>query len=367
MAPIDFRMPDGSVISPNWDAAISMAPPVGELNTQLLPKLFACMMFSTEDRAAIAAPQNQILGVGGMGVGGGGGLLGFGSGMNQHGVPSVSQGGGWTRNTGGQGARVDSDGMDSSIFRSAVHAQGGDGEEAEADQPVLHLWQKHQMDSPGNGKFRGGASGYTGTVFYGVRSSKRGGTAGGGAIPRMLVGQGLFGGYPSNAAPGVGIENSNILDLMAKSERNIPTSPEEIITGRALTGDYILPGAAVARPPRVVYEGSVSAGGGAPGGKGYGDVLEREPQAVVNDVRDEIISDWTACNVYHVAYDAGTWTADLEKTRQLRSREHQTRLRLGRTYDEFEKDWSKKKPPEDQLVYYGSWPDAKMVRPIIRI
>jgi hypothetical protein len=36
-------------------------------------------------------------------------------------------------------------------------------------------------------------------------------------------------------------------------------------------------------------------------------------------------------------------------------------------YDEFEKEWLKKKPPEDQLTYYGSWPDAKMVTPIIRI
>jgi N-methylhydantoinase B/oxoprolinase/acetone carboxylase alpha subunit len=365
MAPIDFRIPDGTVLSPNWDAAISMAPPVGELNTQLLPKLFACMMFSTEDRHQIAAPQNQILGTGGMGVGGGG--FGFGSGLNQHGVPNVSQGGGWTRNTGGQGARVDSDGMDSSIFRSAVHATGSDGEEAEADQPVLHLWQKHQTDSPGNGKFRGGASGYTASVFYGVPSSKRPGTGGGVVIPRMLVGQGLFGGYPSNAAPGVGIENSNILELLAKGEKNIPTSPEEIIRGRVIKGDYLLPGPTSARPPRVVYEGSVSAGGGAPGGKGYGDVLEREPQAVVDDVRNEIISRWTASNVYHVAYDAETWTADEEETRRLRKLEHETRLRQGRSYDEFEKEWSLKKPSEDQLVYYGSWPDAKTVKPVIRI
>ena len=68
-----------------------------------------------------------------------------------------------------------------------------------------------------------------------------------------------------------------------------------------------------ARPARVVYAGSLSAGGGAAGGQGYGDVLEREPQAVVNDVRDEIISDWTARNVYHVAYDVATWTADVEE------------------------------------------------------
>ena len=121
------------------------------------------------------------------------------------------------------------------------------------------------------------------------------------------------------------------------------------------------------RPARVVYEGSLSSGAGAAGGQGYGDVLERDPQAVVNDVRDEIISDRTAANVYHVAYDEETWTADEEKTAELRKKERDDRLSRGRSYDEFEKEWLTKKPPEDQLTYYGSWPDAKIINVIIRI
>ena len=43
--------------------------------------------------------------------------------------------------------------------------------------------------------------------------------------------------------------------------------------------------------------------------------------------------------------------------------EHEKRLRQGKSYDEFETEWLKKKPPEDQLVYYGSWPDAKSGEP----
>ena len=152
---------------------------------------------------------------------------------------------------------------------------------------------------------------------------------------------------------------------MAKGERNIPTSPEKILKERVVKGDYIL--SATERPPRVAYEGSLAAGGGAPGGKGYGDVLEREPQSVVDDVRNEIISPWVASNVYHVAYDADTWTADEKETEALRKSEHEKRLHIGKGYEEFEQEWLKKKPPEDQLDYYGSWPDAKMVKPIIRI
>ena len=268
LAPIDFRIPDGTFISANWDAAIGRAPHVCENNNELFPKLFACMMFSTKDRLQIAAPINGVGGGGGS-IGGGGGAGGDvgGSGVNQHGVPVVSSGGGWSRNTMGQGARVDSDGMDSALFRSAVYAAGSDAEEAEADIPTLHLWQKHRTDSPGNGRFRGGASGYTATVFYGVPSSKRSGTVGGKVIPRMLVGQGLFGGYASNAAPGVGIENSDILELMAKGEKNIPTSPEEIIRGRVIKGDYLLPGASNARPRGLSMRGLCRPVAGQPAGR----------------------------------------------------------------------------------------------------
>ena len=183
---------------------------------------------------------------------------------------------------------------------------------------------------------------------------------------RMLVGNGLFGGYPPNAAPGVGIENSNVLELLARGEEHVPTTPEEIIMERVIEGEYDLPSSRTPRPARIVYEGSLSTGG-APGGKGYGDVLERKPQSVVDDVRSEIISDWVARNVYHVAYDTETWTADEEKTKELRKLEHEDRLHRAMSYNEFEKEWLKKKPPEDQLTYYGSWPDAEIVNPIIRI
>jgi len=185
-------------------------------------------------------------------------------------------------------------------------------------------------------------------------------------VKRMLVGNGLFGGYPPNAPSGIAVENSNILELMAKGEKNIPTSPEEVFKDKVIEGDYDIPWEIKARPARIVYEGTVSAGG-YPGGKGYGDVLERDPQAVVNDVRAEIISEWIAHNVYHVEYDTELWLADEEKTAGLRNKERENRLQRGKSYDEFEKEWLKRRPPENQLEYYGSWPDAKPLKRIIRL
>jgi len=356
LVPTDYKIPDLTVISPNWDAAISHAPNVGEYNNELLPKLFASMMFSSADRLQIAAPINGVPG------GGGGGGGGFGSGINQWGIPYVGGGGGWTRNTMGQGARVDSDGMDSSLFRSAVHAPGSDGEESEVDEPMLHLWQKHRKDSPGPGKFRGGASGYVGMMVYGPGQVKgTAGPRGANRAGRMLVGNGLFGGYPSVTTPGVAIDDSNLLELLANGERDIPMSPEDVLASKTI----------VERPHQgpvgIAPQGAFRGGMAAAGGYGYGDVLEREPQAVVNDIRDELVSDWAAQRVYHVAYDAATWTADEAKTVELRGAERADRLRRAVPYADFEREWLKKQPPADMLTYYGSWPDAQPLRRIIRI
>jgi len=344
LVPLDFRIPDKTVISPNWDAAISHAPHVGEYQNNLVPKLFASMMFSSEDRKEIAASIN--------GVPGGGGTGG-------RGMPFMGGGQGWVRNTMGQGARAGMDGMDSALFRSAVHAPGSDAEEEEVNAPVLHLWQKHRTDSPGHGKYRGGASGYVGTIIYGVPHVK-GDLRREYARGRILVGQGLFGGYPSVATPGVRINRNNLLELMKKGERNLPTTPEQVIK-EGIIEEY------QDEIPGLVYEGALMVGQATGGGHGYGDVLEREPQAVVDDVRHQIVSDWTAANVYHVAYDIETWTADEEKTAELRKQERKDRLRRAKSYQEFEKGWLQKKPPDDMLTYYGSWPDARMVTPIIRI
>jgi acetophenone carboxylase len=252
--------------------------------------------------------------------------------------------------------------MDSALFASAVHAVGSDAEEVEADHPAIHFWQKHEKDSPGHGKYRGGASGYTATIVYGVPYLKRGSM---GYKAKMPVGQGIFGGYPSYSVPGVTINKTNLLKLLGEGTSDLPTSIEDIVEKKLIEGDYQVH--MIERPPELIYEGAIRASPGRSGGHGYGDALERDPQAVVNDIRDEIISVWAAHNVYHVAYDPETWTVDEPKTKDLRAAERQSRLSRSTGYSEFESQWLRKKPPENQLGYYGSWPDAQTVRPIIRI
>jgi len=121
----------------------------------------------------------------------------------------------------------------------------------------------------------------------------------------------------------------------------------------------------IARTPKVYQEGDLLFGFSG-GGPGYGDPLEREPEAVMEDLKRSIISDWTAQQIYKVAYDVERRKVDLEKTLELRHKEKAARLARGVPFDRFQQEWSQKTPPKEALQYYGTWPDAKPEGPVFR-
>jgi acetophenone carboxylase len=94
--------------------------------------------------------------------------------------------------------------------------------------------------------------------------------------------------------------------------------------------------------------------------------LERSPEDVLDDLRKNIISDWTAENIYRVSYDAERRKLDADKTKQLRDEARRARLASGKSYDEFLAEWNRKSPPKDILQWYGSWPDAEPLGPVFR-
>jgi hypothetical protein len=95
-------------------------------------------------------------------------------------------------------------------------------------------------------------------------------------------------------------------------------------------------------------------------GGGYGDVLERDPAAVVADVEAGYLSGETAREIYFVVYDPDTLAVDAEATRAARDAERQARLGRGRPYQEFVSQWVTEEPPA-HLSYYGSWGDDNSV------
>jgi acetone carboxylase alpha subunit len=91
-------------------------------------------------------------------------------------------------------------------------------------------------------------------------------------------------------------------------------------------------------------------------GGGYGDVLERDPYAVVRDVELNRITDKVAREIFAVAYDPSMFVLDVEGTKELRSQARKTRLERGKPYAEFVKEFVTPEPPKE-LLYYGSWGD----------
>jgi len=86
----------------------------------------------------------------------------------------------------------------------------------------------------------------------------------------------------------------------------------------------------------------------------------------MEDLRKNIISDWTAKNIYRILYDSVRRRVDADATREVRAAERKARISRGLPFAKFEEMWRKQKPPDAALVHYGTWPDAKPTGPVYR-
>jgi len=83
-------------------------------------------------------------------------------------------------------------------------------------------------------------------------------------------------------------------------------------------------------------------------------VLERDPELVMKDLREDLISHENAVNIYHVVYDRNSLLVDVEATQQARAAERHARITRGKPFDAFCKEWVTPEPPTD-IPYMGSW------------
>ncbi len=347
-APLDFVVPEGCLLNAGPEAAVSQSVYACWQMLTLTPIVFSKMMYASAQRALVTA-----------------------SAGNNHTVPfiyaGVNQWGGrvadllgYPFNAEGLGARADLDGVDCYGFPMAHTGLGPDVEDVESETFFLHLFQNELPDSGGPGKHRGGTGVESALVLYHV---PRAVFSSMGATTRVLIGQGLFGGYPPPAVPGIHIVGTDVLEKLGKGEP-MPTDFRELATARPLAGQYRFE--RTMRPSRMIGKGDVVSVI-ASGGSGYGDVLEREPAAVARDVREHRVSPRAALEIYGVVLDPATGEPDGEATAARRAEIRQERLARGKPWAEFMAEWSKLRPPDDMLTCYGSWPDAKPVRPVMRL
>ncbi len=347
-APLDFVVPKGTYLDANWDASVANSPVANCATVTAISLAMAKLLFASGEHDLATAVYSAT------------GCSFHVAGVNQWGVlfadilANVF-------NAEGGGARTNRDGIDSWGFPYGCWGKGPDVEDMENEQPHLHLFFKHRQNSMGFGKYRGGAGTTIGVAVHSVPSLVYQSNSKNHKVPTAV---GLFGGYPPATHPGITVVNTNYFEKMKRGDKDLPTNAIEMVKERTIKGEYLIEGNI--RDARPYQRGDIFIGS-SPGGGGYGDVLERDPEAVIQDLENGFISEWVAKNVYKVVYDPETRILDEEATQKAREQEREARKRRGQPFDQFMEEWSKKRPAEEALAYFGKWPTGEPVREIVRI
>ena len=347
-APIDFVFPAGILLNPDKLAATSCCVYIGMQARCATHNCFAKMLFSTRAgwRQVASAPGSQH-------------TAQICSGHSQWNL-AVSDVLSFSLNTQGQGGRAAADGMDAYGFAWCAFGRAPDCEQVEGELPLTVTLSQHWKDSSGPGRHRGGSGAVQQWMIHKVPQLLSLCMGNGSKVP---LGQPLFGGYASAPIPGISVKKANLLRRMKEGDPQLALDHRQIFEQRDIQGDWKFE--LIARTPDLYAEGDLLFGFSG-GGPGYGDPLERAPELVVDDLKKNIISSWTANSIYRVAMDRDGRKVDSARTEELRAEERKARLARGRPYDEFVAAWSQQSPPAEILEWYGSWPDGTMLRPIFR-
>ena len=250
----------------------------------------------------------------------------------------------------GGGARADADGEHGIAPIFAAMSDTGEQEVNEQEVPFLQLVSKKILkDNQAFGKFRGGM-GYEMMVatkdseFWGFMVTCLG--------SKFPITQGLFGGYACPTYPLCKVKEDDIYEVMKDTPEHFRHSMVEVMNEQPFKNaqysthhmglQYEL---AKRGELYMISQGS---------GGGYGDVLEREPESVLEDLRNDLISHSVAHDIYQVRYDEETLALDAEATEKARVTLRKKRLKKGMTYKQYMKKHVTKKPPE-YPPFYGCW------------
>jgi acetophenone carboxylase len=347
-APFTFVIPKGTVLNPDDRAATSCSVMVCTGVMSACANAFAKMMFASQEHDRVAASASNA------------GNAVVIAGMTQWGLPFADMVA-YSINTEGMGGRPGSAGMNAFGFPWCPFGRAPDVEMMENEFPILIPLSQHWMDSSGAGKHRGGV----GTVQPWVAHQ----------APMVLLmciadnsklqtPQPLFGGYAPCTVPGIGIRAPGLMEAL-KAGEPIDLDFRTIMEQRSIGGQWEVE--FMGRSIRPYDEGDVMAFCFSAGGAGYGDPLEADPEEVARDFVGGLISEWTMREIYKVAYDTVEQVVLTEETEQLRTDERAARAARDSDWAMFEAEWSQLSPPEDLLVWFGSWPEGVATAPVMRM
>lgn len=228
---------------------------------------------------------------------------------------------------GGAAARSFGDGFSHAGQITSYASSIGNVEGAEWKLPILYAFRRRLPDSGGPGKFRGGLTAAAAVVPYKVEQLVLAATNTAGTEASNA--HGIEGGYPGAGSHGLIVRQSEIWSQLRAGA--LPDEMEgfggqiEYLPSKAKTElgkDDVL----------ILF---------APGGGGYGDPLERPPDRVARDVRENKVSRARAHDLYGVILDAAgkVDAAETERRRDLIRRERrQGTARPWQPVDDYQLD-----------------------------
>lgn len=205
---------------------------------------------------------------------------------------------------GAGGASAARDGIDLGGELPNVVSRWGNVERHESMAPMRYLYRRAVPDSGGPGRFRGGVSHEYAFTIDATNTEDD-------AFNVMLFGKGvrvpmsigIFGGYP-----GCTVRYSTVREARTQQ---VASAPIEATEGEKTSWGTFILGASDAQ---IIRQG---------GGGGYGDPIDRDPEAVMADVLSGAVSVGAARDTYGVQLDAETRRVDragtADRRRQIRA------------------------------------------------
>jgi N-methylhydantoinase B len=302
--PVDFVLPEGSIVNPKRPAPMSATIPSGAnlLVVTASQNALAKMLLSTEEFREDAAANNN-----------GGFNVPIISGPHRDGSPFTTLI--LDMLAGGGGALADCDGDSSAHNGWCIKTMIANVETNELMYPVLYLAREEVIDTGGPGRYRGGLGVRTTMMPWGTPELLVV-TVGCGARSRSSLG--VAGGYPATNVP-IRILRGADVESRFFEQGLIPDAASDM--GAEID---VVPSKGVMR----MKAGDVFQAVGSSGGGGFGDPIRREPAAVLEDVQEGFVSRAMAHEIYGVVLsETGV---DEAATAARRQEIRQGRLSRGR-------------------------------------
>ena len=313
LRPLKIHVPEGSILNCTFPAACGEAPAVGVQAKIAVSDCIARMLYCAGYQD-INAPWQGIWYTGGPGF--------FYGGHNRDGIP-VAQG-----LYDGHGA-----GLGATPTRDGVHCGGNmnipsggisDVERIEMQYPFLYFTRNFHLDGGGAGKLNGGTGSFRIYMIYGSQDcsvSYR-------PYSRLPEGVGLFGGNPAGIGGIRAVYQTAGASLMERLKSGqYPVQPDQIESGNWGT---------VAHPAEIKGRVNLSeftiVADFVAGGGGYGDPIERQPDAVAKDLRRRIVSPRIAEEIFGVVLNQDSPVPDNAATLKRRQEIREERMRENKTF-----------------------------------